>query len=355
MNIQELLTLTVERKASDLHIKVPSPPVLRVDGQLVAIDGYPSLTSEDTDQMLNDITTEAQRKSFRERMELDLSYSVENVGRFRVNACYQRGTVSLAFRAVPAQTLSIAQLGLPEVCRTLASRPHGMVLATGPTGSGKSTTLAAMIDHINQTRRCHIITIEDPIEFLHTDKESIIAQREIGADTSSFAEALRHALRQDPDVILVGEMRDLETIATAITAAETGHLVLATLHTTSAAQTIDRIIDVFPPEQQQQIRMQLSTVLQGILSMTLLPRASGPGRVAALEVLIMTSAVRNLIREGKTFQIPNLMQMGAQSGSQTMDQALKSLIERRLVNIEDALTHSTNPDELLRQTQASTR
>lgn len=351
MDIQELLKLTVARGVSDLHLKVPSLPMLRMDGQLVEVEGASPLQPQDTKQMLYEITTEAQRRTFEEGLELDFSYSVDNLGRFRVNASYQLGTVSLALRPIPFQILPIAELGLPEVCRTLASKPRGLVLVTGPTGSGKSTTLAAMIDHINQTRRCHIVTVEDPIEFLHTDKKSLIAQREIGTDTLSYAEALRHILRQNPDVILIGEMRDLETIAAAITAAETGHLVLATLHTTSAAQTIDRIIDVFPPTQQQQIRMQLSMVMEGVLTMALLPKAGGGGRVAAVEILIATPAVRNLIREGKTFQIPNAMQMAAQYGSQTMDQALKSLVERRLLNLEDALVYAANPDELRRLLQ----
>ncbi|MBM2826774.1 MAG: twitching motility protein PilT [Dehalococcoidia bacterium] len=351
MEIKDLLRLTVEREASDLHVKVPSPPVLRIHGELAPVDNFPPITPEDAQKMFQDITTEAQRRSFHERLELDFSYSIEGVGRFRVNASMQMATIALAFRTVPFQIHTLAELGLPDVCRTLALKPNGLVLVTGSTGSGKSTTLAAMIDQINSTQKRHIVTIEDPIEYLHKDKLSIINQREVGADTSSYAEALRHVLRQDPDVILVGEMRDLETISTAITAAETGHLVLSTLHTSTAHQTIDRIIDVYSPDQQQQIRLQLSVVLEGILTMTLLPKPSGGGRVAAMEVLIATSAIRNLIREAKTFQIPNLMQMGAQLGSQTMDQALRSLVERRLVNPEDALAKSSNPEELRRQLQ----
>jgi twitching motility protein PilT len=350
---RELLRLALVHGASDLHLKVPSPPMLRINGELAAIDGYPSLNADDTVRLFLEITTEAERKTFYERQELDFSYSLESGGRFRVNAALQRSTIALSLRTVPVQVLSLAELGLPEAARMLASRPNGLVLVTGTTGSGKSTTLAAMIDHINQNQSRHIVTIEDPIEFLHSDKRSIIAQREVGSDTASYPEALRHVLRQDPDVILIGEMRDLETISTAITAAETGHLVLATLHTSSAPQTIDRVIDVFPPEQQQQIRLQLSVVLEGILAMTLLPRSNGNGRVAAVEVLIMNAAVRNLIREGKSFQIPNVMQIGGQQGSQTMDQALRSLIERRLVTVEDAMAKSNNPDELRRQLQGS--
>ena len=353
MDINELLTMAVQRRASDIHLKVPARPILRIHGELILLEEYPELTSELIQRMLQDITTDIQRKSFYDRWELDFSYSIADVGRFRVNACMQRGSVALALRTVPIHVTPLAQLGMPDVCRTLATKPNGMVLVTGATGSGKSTTLAGMIDHINETERRHIVTIEDPIEFLHTDKNSIIAQREIGADTTSYPEALRHVLRQDPDVILIGEMRDLETISTAITAAETGHLVLATLHTTSAPQTIDRIIDVFPPEQQGQIRLQLSVALEGVITMTLLPRAAGQGRVAAVETLIVTSAVRNLIREGKTFQISNLMQMGAQYGSQTMDQALKSLVDRRLVAPEDALARASNSEELRRLLQGA--
>ena len=353
MDVRELLKLCVERRASDLHLKVSSPPMLRVDGKLAMVEGAAPLRPGDTMQMLQDLTTEVQRQTFEEQRELDFAFSLEAGERFRVNAAYQVGTVALAIRAVASHSLSLAELGLPEVCRTLASKPHGLVLVTGPTGSGKSTTLAAMIDYINETRPCHIVTIEDPIEFLHTDKKALITQREIGADTHSFAEALRHVLRQDPDVILVGEMRDLETIAAAITAAETGHLVLATLHTNSAAQTIDRIINVFPAEQQSLVRTQLSLVLEGIISMALLPQASGIGRCPAMEVLAMTSAVRNLIREGKTFQIPNAMQTSAQLGSQTLDQALKSLVERRIVKLEDALPYATDAEEFRRQTQGA--
>ncbi|MBI2886473.1 MAG: type IV pilus twitching motility protein PilT [Chloroflexi bacterium] len=353
MGIDDLLRLAVEHRASDLHIKVPSPPMMRVDGSLLAVEGAPAVTAEDVQQMFEQITTELQRQSFQQRWELDFSYTLEAAGRFRVNAAYQRGTIALAFRTIPSDIPNITELGLPEICRTLALKPNGLVLVTGPTGSGKSTTLAAMINYINQSRKCHIVTVEDPIEFIHTDKESIIAQREIGSDTTSYVEALKHVLRQDPDVILVGEMRDLETVSTAITAAETGHLVLATLHTNSATQTIDRIIDVFSPEQQQQIRLQLSVVLEGIVTQALLPKASKTGRVVAMEILVITSAVRNLIREAKTFQIPNVMQMGTQFGSQTMDQSLKSLVERRLVDLNVALDHATNQEELQRQLGAA--
>lgn len=349
MDIDELLRFAVGQRASDLHIKIPSPPMIRVDGSLLPVNGMPEVTTEDVQDMLVKITSPDQQKSFEEQLELDFSYTLEGVGRFRVNAAYQRGTVALAFRAIPSRIPTITELGLPDICRTLASKPNGLVLVTGPTGSGKSTTLAAMIDHVNSTMKSHIVTIEDPIEFIHADKESIIAQREIGSDTTSYVVALKHVLRQDPDVILVGEMRDLETIATAITGAETGHLVLATLHTNSATQTIDRIIDVFSPEQQQQIRLQLSVVLEGIITQALLPKLGQAGRVAALEILVMTPAVRNLIREAKTYQIPNIMQMGAQFGCQTMDQALKSLVERRLIDVDVALRRAANPDDLRRQ------
>jgi len=302
----------------------------------------------DVQAILERITNAQQREAFERDYELDMAYSVSGLGRFRVNACLQRGTVALSFRPIPLTVPRIEELGLPEVVKTLAMKPRGLVLVTGPTGSGKSTTLAAMIDYINENRRCRIITIEDPIEFLHRDKRSMIIQRELGMDTHSFAAALKHVLRQDPDVILVGEMRDLETIQAAITAAETGHLVLATLHTVSAAQTVDRIIDVFPANQQPQVRLQLSTLLEGVLCQTLLPRANGQGRVLAMEVMVGTPAVGNLIREGKTHQLPSVLQTGAQFGMQTLDQALKALYQRKLITLQDALARAANPNELRR-------
>jgi twitching motility protein PilT len=344
VDIDELLRTMVERNASDLHLKVAVPPILRIDGSLQPLE-RPAVTVPDMEAVLQQVLDEEQRETLRRELELDLAYSLPGVARFRVNVFYQRGTLGMAFRLVPLQIASIEDLGLPAACRELALRPRGLVLVTGPTGSGKSTTLAAMLDYLNERECRHIVTIEDPIEFLHKDKRCIIAQREVGGDTRSFTAALKHVLRQDPDVILVGEMRDLETIAMAVTAAETGHLVLATLHTTSAPQTIDRVIDVFPPYQQQQIRLQLSLVLEGILCQSLLPKIGG-GRVAAVEVLLATPAVRNLIREAKTYQVPTIMQISSQLGMQTLDQALASLVRRGLVAAEEALMRAANPEDL---------
>ncbi len=344
MEIDSLLRTMVESKASDLHIKVGAPPVLRIDGLLEPLD-QPALGSADVQGFLERLASEAQREALRRDLELDLAYSVPGMARFRVNVFFQRGSLGMAVRVVPLQVVTLDALGLPSACKELSLRPRGLVLVTGPTGSGKSTTLAAMIEYLNEHECRHVITIEDPIEFLHGDKKCIIAQRELGGDTQSFGEALKHILRQDPDVILVGEMRDLETIATAITAAETGHLVLATLHTTSAPQTIDRIVDVFPTHQQQQIRLQLSLVLEGILCQALLPRTGG-GRVAAIEVLIVNAAVRNLIREGKTFQIPTIMQLSGQAGMQTLDQSLAALVRQGQVAAEEALVRAASPEDL---------
>ncbi len=346
MNIDDLLRVVVERDASDLHLKVSSPPVLRIYGALVPYDGSSRLTPEDTREALEHITTEEQREYFARELELDFAYSIPGLARFRVNAALQRGTVSLVFRQVNWRIPTLEELGLPEVCKVLALKPDGLVLVTGPTGCGKSTTLAAMLDYLNERETRRVVTIEDPIEYLFKDKKCFITQRELGADTRSFSAALKRVLRQDPDVILVGEMRDLETIATALTAAETGHLVLATLHTPSAPGALDRIIDVFPPYQQNQIRAQLSTTLQAALYQALLPRADGNGRVPAVEVMIATTAIRNLIREGKTFQMPNVIQTGSQYGMQTLNQALRDLCQRGLINPEDAFRKSDNPEEL---------
>jgi len=348
MNIEDLLRIMVERDASDLHLKAGSPPVLRIDGRLVPYTyGDPlGLTPEDMKEAFEQVTTEEQREEFARELELDFAYSISGLARFRVNAALQRGTITLAFRRVYWRIPTIEELGLPEVCKVLALKPDGLILVTGPTGCGKSTTLAAMIDYLNERERRRVVTIEDPIEYLFRDKKCFITQRELGADTKSFATALKHALRQDPDVILVGEMRDLETIATALTAAETGHLVLSTLHTPSAPQAIDRIIDVFPPHQQGQIRIQLSTTLQGVLYQALIPKADGQGRVVAVEVMIATPAIRNLIREAKTYQIPNVIQTGAEYGMQTLNQALRDLYQKGLITLEDAFARSNNPKEL---------
>jgi len=299
MQIEKLLRLMVEKGASDLHLRAMRPPTLRIDGALRVVEGMPNMTSSDLKEAFEQVTNENQRQFFGNELELDLGYSIRGLARFRINASMQRDTMSLAIRRVPFEVPTIDELGLPAICKTLALKPRGLVLVTGRTGMGKSTTLATMIDHINKNEARNVITIEDPIEYVFQDMKSMIAQRDLGSDTKSFANALRHVLRQDPDVILIGEMRDLETIATAITAAETGHLVLSTLHTPSAPQAVDRIIDVFPPHQQEQIRLQLSLVLEGVLSQVLLRRASGLGRVAAVEIMLGTDAVRNVIRERK--------------------------------------------------------
>jgi len=346
MNIDDLLRVVVERDASDLHLKAGSPPVLRINGELVPYGDPLGLTPEEVKQAFDHLTSEEQREKFARELELDFAYGVPGLARFRVNAALQRGTISLAFRQVYWRTPTIEELGLPEVCKVLALKPQGLILVTGPTGCGKSTTLAAMIDYLNDRERRRVVTIEDPIEYLFRDKKCFITQRELGADTRSFSTALKHALRQDPDVILVGEMRDLETIATALTAAETGHLMLSTLHTPSASQAIDRVIDVFPPHQQRQIRVQLSTTLEGVLYQALIPRANGNGLVVAVEVMIATPAIRNLIREGKTYQMPNVIQTGTQYGMQSLNQALKDLYQRGLIALEDALARSNNPEEL---------
>jgi twitching motility protein PilT len=312
------------------------------------LEEIPPLTPENIERFIDEITTEEQKAVFIKNNELDLSYSVPGLSRFRVNLFKQRDQMGAVLRAIPIKIKTAKELKLPPVVTELAMRPRGLVLVVGPTGSGKSTTLAAMIDHINSTEQLHIVTIEDPIEFWHEDKMSYINQRQVGQDTDSFSAALKRALRQDPDVILVGEMRDLETTTAAITAAETGHLVFATLHTTSAAQTIDRIIDIYPPEQQQQIRMQLSLTIQGVISQALLRRRDGKGRVCAMEIMVANSAIRNLVREGKTHQIPSMIQTGVQEGMQTLDQALRTLCQNGLITREAAIEVSNNPDELTR-------
>ncbi len=346
MNIDDLLRIVVERDASDLHLKADSPPVLRINGELAPYGDPLGLTPEEIREAFEHVTAKDQREEFARELELDFAYSVPGLARFRVNAALQKGTISLAFRQIYWRIPAIEELGLPEVCKVLALKPQGLILVTGPTGCGKSTTLAAMIDYLNERERRRVVTVEDPIEYLFKDKRCFITQRELGTDTKSFASALKRVLRQDPDVILVGEMRDLETIATALTAAETGHLVLATLHTPSASQAIDRIIDVFPPHQQGQIRAQLSITLQGVLYQALIPRADGNGLIVAMEVMLATPAIRNLIREGKTYQMPNVIQTGAQYSMQTFNQALRDLHQKGLITQEEALTRSNNPEEL---------
>jgi len=344
VDLDTLLRELVANEGSDLHVKAGEPPVFRIHGDLKRTD-FPVLTEEDTRNLVYSITNEERRARFEQMMELDMSYEIRGLSRFRVNVFQQRGAIGAVLRAIPIKIQTVDDLMMPQVCKEISMRPRGLVLVTGPTGSGKSTSLAAMIDHINIQKRCHIVTIEDPIEFLHSDKLAEINQREIGEDTHSFAAALKHIMRQNPDVILVGEMRDLETISLAITAAETGHLVFATLHTTDAPQTIDRTIDVFPPEQQEQIRTQLSVTLQAVISQTLLPRADQTGRIAAFEIMVATPAVGALIREGKTHQIYTDIQTGAEFGMQSLDQHLVNLVRRRLVTYEHALAKSQNPKD----------
>lgn len=346
-DLHGLLRLALERRASDLHLKVGAPPVLRIDHQLVPIQDRPCLTQADLETTVSLVTTEPQRQRFAQRRELDLSYSVAELGRFRTNLFQQRGMVGVAFRVIPLKVETIEELNLPPIIGKLAMEPRGMVLVTGTAGSGKSTTLAAMIGHINSHRTGHIVTIEDPIEFLHADNRCLINQREVGIDTESFADALRSALRQDPDVILVGEMRDLDTIGTAIVAAETGHLVLSTLHTIDAAETVNRIIAIFPPYQQEQIRLQLASLLRGVISMRLIPRADGKGRVPAVEVMVATATIRECIADSdKTRKIPEVIAAGmSEYGMQTFDQSLMSLYQRGLVSYEEALRWSSNPND----------
>lgn len=346
VTIDDLLRLTVERKASDLHITVGLPPVIRVDGVLHPLE-FTKLTPQDTQRLIYDILMEDQITTFETQRELDFSYGVRGLGRFRVNIYKQRGSIAGAFRVIPERIPSFEELRLPPVIREVAEKTSGLVLVTGPTGSGKSTTLAAIIDYINETRGCHIITIENPIEYLHRHKRSMVNQREVGVDTISFANALRAALREDPDVIMVGEMRDLETTSIAITAAETGHLVLATLHTRNAPQSIDRIIDLFPSHQQDQVRTQLADCIEAIFSQRLLRRVGG-GRIVAVEVMLATTAVRNLIREGKTFQIYGVMETSTGQGMRTMDMALAELYNQGEITFDQALAYSIDPANLQR-------
>jgi len=348
IDFAELLLEVVDRRASDLHLTAGAPPMVRVRGRLVAVDGYPTLTPTDTREIVYSILSNDQRQKLENHWQLDFAYQVPGRARFRVNAYFQRSALGAAFRLIPFEIAPLESLGLPPAVAEMATRPRGLVLVTGPTGSGKSTTLASLIDVINETREEHIMTIEDPIEFLHRHKKCIVNQRELGSDATTFAEALKSALRQDPDVILVGEMRDMETISTAITAAETGHLVFATLHTQDAPQTIDRIIDVFPGFQQGQIRTQLAIGLQGVVTQQLLPTQDGAGRCVAAEVLVPTPAVRNLIREGKTHQIYSTMQTGGAQGMQTMDAALAGLVRNGRITRQLAESRSGTPEELRR-------
>ena len=347
-DFSEVLRRMVEARASDVHLTAGFPPAMRDKGKITAMEGFPVLSTQETREIVFSILNDDQRKRFENHKQLDFAYAIPGVARFRVNCFMQRGAVSAAFRLVPHEIPALDSLGVPQVLRDLTQKPRGFVLVTGPTGSGKSTTLAAMLDVINSERQDHILTIEDPIEFLHQHKRSIVNQREVGADAEDFALGLRAALREDPDVILVGEMRDLETISTALTAAETGHLVFATLHTQSTAQTVDRIIDVFPPEQQGQVRTQLSIALQGIVTQQLLPTADAMGRVVATEVLVPTPAIRNLIREGKTHQIYAAVQTSGAVGMQTMDADLARLVRAGKVTRSLAEQRAAVPEELKR-------
>ncbi len=344
-NLHQLLKELVEKGGSDLHITTNTPPQIRLDGKLIPLN-EPPLTSVETKQLCYSVLTEAQKHKFEEENELDLSFGVKGLSRFRGNIFVQRGAVAGVFRVIPYKILTFEELGLPPIVTELSEKPRGLILVTGPTGSGKSTTLASIIDKINTDRHDHIVTIEDPIEYLHPHKGCLVNQREVGADTKSFKHALKYVLRQDPDVVLVGELRDLETIEAALTLAETGHLCFATLHTNSCAQTMNRIIDVFPPYQQTQVRTQLSFVLEGVLSQTLIPKVGG-GRALALEVMVPNAAIRNLIREDKVHQIYSQMQVGQERfGMQTMNQSLYNLFMKRLISLDDALGRSQEPDEL---------
>jgi twitching motility protein PilT len=347
--MRELIELVVKKKASDLHIAVGLPPVLRVDGKLIQTE-YESLGPEDTKALIYSILTLEQKKTLEQKLELDCSYGVEGLGRFRVNVYKDRNGYAAALRTITTKIPTLEELNLPKVCQQIVAKPRGLVLVTGPTGSGKSTTLASMVGWINDNRTDHILTIEDPIEYIHSSKKSLVNQREVGSDTHSFNNALRAALREDPDVILVGEMRDLETISLALKAAETGHLVFATLHTSSAAQTVDRIVDVFPPDQQQQIRIQLSNGLVAVFSQTLIPKVNPQGeisgRVMAMEILVNTPAIANLIREGKTAQIYSAIQTGGKLGMVSLENSLAELVKKKLIRVEDALSKSSRADEL---------
>jgi twitching motility protein PilT len=346
--IDQLLNYTLENHASDLHITVGIPPMVRIDGKLYPVEGKERLLPDDTKELVKSVASEDSLAKLDEDGQIDMSYSLPGVGRFRVNIYKQRGSYSMAIRSVPLEIPTIDELDLPDIIKDLSLKKRGLILVTGPTGSGKSTTLAAMINHINENKNCHILTLEDPIEYLHKHGTSIVNQREIGHDSSTYAKALRAALRQDPDVILIGEMRDLETISTAITAAETGHLVLSTLHTVGAVSTVDRIIDVFPPNQQQQIRIQLSNVLQGVVSQQLLKKKDVEGRRAAMEIMICNPAIRNHIREGKTHQILSSMQTGGRFGMITMDNYILKMYRENLISRESALTSAIDQEYVSR-------
>jgi twitching motility protein PilT len=353
VEIVEVLNQVFQAGASDLHLKVPNIPLMRKHGLLSTLDTLPPLTDKEAETILEQVTTPEQRLAFINEQELDFAYEITGVARFRVNVMQQRGTLSMAFRLVPFNIPTIEELCLPEICKELIQRPRGLILVTGPTGSGKSTTLAAMINYLNKNERRTVITIEDPIEFVYCDDKCSIAQRELGMDTKSFACALKHALRHDPNVIVLGEMRDLDTISTAMAAAETGHLVLGTIHTIDAPQTVDRLIDMFPPEQHQQVRLQFSQIIEGVISQTLVQKASGTGRMGAFEVMIGLPAVRNLIREGKTFELPNIMEMATKEGMQLLEQDLARLVNKGIIRLDEAKLKSSNHSRLTKILQTS--
>ncbi|MCB4756568.1 MAG: type IV pilus twitching motility protein PilT [Elusimicrobia bacterium] len=346
MDFVEILQKAVGMNASDVHVVVNKPPMVRVRGEIMALPGYPAVKADESQRLVYSILFEAQRKKFEEKMELDTSFAIPNVARFRVNVFMARQGIEAVLRVINSVVPSPKDLGFTQSIEDLAKLPRGLVLVTGPTGSGKSTTLAAIIDIVNANRKDHILTIEDPIEYIYEPKQCIVRQREVGTTTQSFANALRAALREDPDVMLVGEMRDLETISLAITASETGHLVFGTLHTTDAPQTIDRIIDVFPPHQQQQVRIQLSTTLRAVVCQTLIPTADGKGRVAAREVMIVTPAIANLMREGKTHMIYNAIDTGSKFGMTSLDQSLEDLVRKKLINLDEALIKARDPEKV---------
>lgn len=345
MDIKELLEIAVKMDASDLHLKVDNPPLLRIYGDLIPLEDFPPLTANDTKEMAYSMLSESQRIKFEEFLGVDLSYEIPNLARFRTHIFQQREMIGIVCRVIPLRVPTMEELGLPEICKELCKRPRGLLLITGSAGSGKTTTQAALINYINENFPLHIVTIEDPIEFIHECKRALVNQRQLETDTLSFSAALKHVFRQDPDVILIGEMRDLETIELAVTAAETGHLVLGTLHTTDTISTVDRIVDVFPPHQQSQIRSQLTVNLVGIISQLLVKKATGKGRVAAFEVLVAVPAVRALIRESKTYQLSSVLQTGKKQGMRSMDQSLAELVTKKIVSYEEALLKAINPRE----------